>query len=69
MRYICNNQIAHYNHIKDSSKRPDPFKNCIVRFRIFMMPLKVYLPEPNSSKGVRDKPLIFLNSTLIQKFC
>ena len=27
-------QIARYNHIKGSSKRPESFENCIVRFEI-----------------------------------
>ena len=67
MRYICTSQIARYNHIKDSSKRSESFKNCIVRFKILVLTSKVCFSEPNSSKDVRIKSFIFLNSTLISK--
>ena len=59
--------IAHYNHIKGSSKRPESFKNYIVRFKTLVLKSKVCLSEPKSSKDVRVKSFIFLNSTLISK--
>ena len=67
MRYICKAQIAHYNHIKNSSKRPESFKNFIVRFKILVLTSKVCFSEPYSSKDVRIKSFIFLNSTLFSK--
>ena len=60
-------QIAHYNHIKGSSKQPLSFKNCIVRFKILVLSSKVCFSEPNSSKDVMVESIIFLNPTLILK--
>ena len=59
-------QIAHYNHIKGSSKRPEYFENYIVKFKILVLTSKLCFSEPNSSKDVRVKSL-FLNSTLVSK--
>ena len=43
-------QIAHYNHIKGSLKRPESIKNYIVRFKILVLTSKACFSEPNSSK-------------------
>ena len=45
-------QIDHYNHIKDSGKRPEPFKNGAVRFKILVLITKVCFSEPNSCEDV-----------------
>ena len=54
--------IAHYNHIKGSSKRPESFKNCIVRFKILVLKSKTSISEPNSRKDVSVKSFIFLST-------
>ena len=48
-------QIAHYNHIKGSSKRLESFKNYIVRFKILVVTSNICFLEPNSSEVVRVK--------------
>ena len=60
-------QIAHYNRIKGSSKQPESFKNCIVRFKILVLTSKVCFLGPNSSRDVWVKSFIFLNLTLISR--
>ena len=60
-------QISHYNHNTGSSKRPESFGNCVLRFKIFVLTSKACFSEPNSSKDVRVKSFLFLNSTLISK--
>ena len=37
VRTSVSTQIAQYNYIKGSSKRPESFKNCIARFRILVL--------------------------------
>ena len=50
MKFADCTQIAHYNHIRGSLKRPESIKNYIVRFKILVLTSKACFSEPNSSK-------------------
>ena len=50
---VVSTQIPLYNQIKGSSKGPESFKNCIVRFKILVFTSKACFSDPDSRKCAR----------------